>query len=47
MSGQVVLSQKITPNDEISICHLLQGIYGYQMKDWKGAILSAGQLVKD
>ncbi len=47
MAGQVVLSQKITPNDEISIRHLPQGVYGYQMKDLKGVILSVGELIKD
>ncbi len=45
MAGQVVLSQKVNPNEDISIRHLPQGIYGYQMQDRKGENIGNGKLV--
>jgi len=46
MSGQVVLSQKVDINKDVSISHLPQGVYGYQVRDLKGRFLGSGTLVK-
>ena len=47
MQGQTVLRQEVSSSEEISTCHLPQGIYAYRILNKKGEMINSGKMVKE